>query len=124
MPHLRILWFSFLALATSAIPLVVFAQPVQSMRGPGDHTLFGDPQCSHWLRADAKAKETWLHAILAPINMGYVHRERPAIDRFSSLPSLAPAAKYVDVFCESRRDTKAMNGAIKYFEELISDARS
>jgi hypothetical protein len=96
------------------------AQPLQSLRASGDITLFGNPDCAHWLQVEPKAKEVWLNAILSPINMAYVRREKEVKDKFSSLNSLAPAAKYVDNYCENNQELKAMSGAIKYFEMLTS----
>jgi hypothetical protein len=96
------------------------AQPLQSMRASGDITLFGNPDCVHWLQVEPKAKEVWLNAILSPINMAYVRREKAVKDKFSALTSLAPALKYVDNYCENNRELKAMSGAIKYFEMLNS----
>jgi hypothetical protein len=102
------------------VTLQLFAQSLQSMKTPGDMTLFGNPDCSHWLRVEAEAKEVWLNAILSPINMGFMRREKPPTDKYGALTSLAPAAKFVDSYCASRPDTKAMSGAFKYFEELTA----
>ena len=98
----------------------VGAQPHTSARPPGDKTLFGDPDCAYWLLIEPRAKEVWLSAILRPIHMGYMQREKPAIDRFAALASLAPAAHFVDRFCETRKQEKAMLGAVRFFEELVS----
>jgi hypothetical protein len=97
-----------------------FCQETQTARAPGDTTLFGDPDCVYWPKIDTKEKQVWLNAILSPINMGYMQREKPSINQFAALSSMAPGAKFVDQFCEVNRDKKAMVGAVKYFEELTS----
>jgi hypothetical protein len=52
--------------------------------------------------------------------MGFMRREKPPQDKFAALTSLAPAANFVDMYCASRPDTKAMSGAILYFEKLTA----
>ncbi len=95
------------------------AQPSTSIRGPGDTTLHGNPDCDRWLTLDSKVKGHWLAAILNPINMTYVLRERPEVNRFVALPSLAPAVEYVDAFCVTQTKSKAMSAALNYFEALV-----
>jgi hypothetical protein len=111
---------SLLGVAIGLFTLHLHAQPLSSMHAPGDMTLFGNPDCSHWLRVDPVVKQGWLNAILSPINMGFVRRERPLQDKFAALTSLAPGVKFVDTYCTSRPDTKAMSGAMSYFEELTA----
>jgi hypothetical protein len=94
------------------------AQSTSSIRVPGDITLFGDPDCDHWLPLEFRVKEVWLNAILSPINMTYMHRERPATNRFTALRSLAPAVEFVDDYCQAKPKAKAMSGAVRYFEVL------
>jgi hypothetical protein len=96
------------------------AQLLNSARPPGDITLFGDPDCAFWLRVAPRAKQVWLQAILSPINMGYMQREKPATDKFAALTSLAPAAHFVDGYCEVHQKAKAMQGAVKFFDALMS----
>jgi hypothetical protein len=111
---------SLIGMAICLATLHLHAQPLGSMHAPGDMTLFGNPDCSHWLRVDPVVKQGWLNAILSPINMGFVRREKPAQDKFAALTSLVPGVKYVDSYCGSRPDVKAMSGAMKYFEELTA----
>jgi hypothetical protein len=96
------------------------AQLHNSARPQGDLTLFGDPSCAFWLQVDPQAKLVWLRAILSPINMGYLQREKPAKNKFSELPSLTPAVEYVDHFCAASKESKAMAGALAYFAQLTS----
>ncbi len=91
-----------------------------SIRAPGDLTLHGDPDCAYWLPLDAKVKEVWIKAILNPLNMTYLQRKRPRIDRYGELNSLIPAIAYTDGYCSTRPQSKAMSGAINYFEVLTS----
>jgi hypothetical protein len=95
------------------------AQLSTSIRAPGDTTLHGNPDCDRWLALDFKVKEHWLAAILNPINMTYILREKPKVNRFVALPSLAPAAEYVDAFCVTQPKSKAMSAALSYFEVLV-----
>jgi hypothetical protein len=111
---------SLMGMAICVITLPLHAQPLSSMHAPGDLTLFGNPDCSHWLRVEPLVKEGWLYAILSPINMGFVRREKPAQDKFAALTSLAPGVRFVDGYCASRADSKAMSGALQYFDELTA----
>jgi hypothetical protein len=111
---------ALISMAICLATLQLHAQPLGSMHAPGDMTLFGNPDCSHWLRVDPVLKQGWLNAILSPINMGFLRRERPLQDKFAALTSLAPGVKFVDSYCGSRPDVKAMSGAMKYFEELTA----
>jgi hypothetical protein len=98
------------------------AQLQESIRQTGDLTLFGDPDCAYWLLVEPRAKQVWLQAILSPINMGYMQREKPSSDKFAELKSLVPAMHYVDHYCASRQQGKAMVGAMRFFEELTLTA--
>ncbi len=90
------------------------------IHAPGDTTLHGNPNCRYWSRLEAKVKDTWLKAVLSPINMGYMYRERPTQDRYQALPSLIPAINFVDSYCIENASELAMTGAMRYFERLIS----
>jgi hypothetical protein len=96
------------------------AAPSLSIQAPGDTTLHGDPVCHYWLRLDTQVKETWLRAILSPINMAHMLRLKPPQDRYLALASLAPAIRSVDAFCASQLNEKAMGGAMAYFEYLTA----
>jgi predicted outer membrane repeat protein len=96
------------------------AQNNLSIHAPGDTTLHGNPNCVYWLRLDPKVKDTWLKAILSPLNMGYMYRQKPPVDRYQALPSLGGAIKFVDNYCTENGSAVAMTGALGYFEKLIS----
>ncbi len=99
----------------------LYAQTGLPIRAPGDTTLFGNPTCEYWLQVEPKAKEIWIRAILSPVNMGYMQREKPKKDAFTALTSLVPAANYIDHFCKTQPGKTAMTGALNYFNLLIAD---
>lgn len=107
-----------IALCAVLVPLA--AQETLRIHGTGDTTLHGNPNCRYWLRLEATVKDTWLKAILSPINMGYMYREKPAQDRYQSLPSLIQASNFVDRYCTENASELAMTGAVRYFERLTS----
>jgi hypothetical protein len=109
--------FAVVAIFSSAL---AHAQNAPSIRAPGDLTLFGNPDCTLWLKLDNPQKSVWLNAILSPINFSYMQREKPAKDRYSELKSLTPAIEFVDQYCNKETEQKAMVGAIRYFELLIA----
>jgi hypothetical protein len=102
------------------VALQAYAQLKDSARPPGDLTLFGDPSCAYWVQVEPRAKEVWLNAILRPINMGYMRRERPLADKFAELTSLEPVVQFVDRYCQLRSENKAMEGALEFFKELTT----
>jgi hypothetical protein len=108
-----------IAIGLSALVTQANAQSSPSIRGPGDTTLHGNPDCDRWLTLDSTVKNFWLDAILSPINMTYMLREKPTVDRYVALPSLAPVAEYVDTFCVAQPKSKAMSAALSYFEVLV-----
>jgi hypothetical protein len=110
----------FLSLAVSAQSVHLQAQTSLPIHSPGDTTLHGNPRCAYWSRLDDKVKEVWLKAILSPINMGYMYREKPSKDKYLALKSMAPAISFMDNYCERRTHELAMPGAMRYFEELIA----
>jgi hypothetical protein len=110
----------FLSLALCALSVHVQAQTSLPIHGPGDSTLHGNPKCAYWLSLDDKVKDFWLKAILSPINMGYMYREKPPKDKYLALKSMEPAIDFVNNYCERRTHELAMPGAMRYFEELIA----
>jgi hypothetical protein len=116
-PSVITLLASFILCAVSA---QLAAQETLRIHSPGDTTLHGNPNCRYWLRLDPKVKETWLKAILSPINMGYMYREKPAKDHYQALPSLSSAINFVDNYCTEHVTEPAMIGALRYFEKLTS----
>lgn len=101
-------------------PRLAQTSPPLSIHAPGDSTLHGNPQCGYWLRLDDKVKEVWIKAILSPINMGYMYREKPVKDKYLALASMMPAINFVDAYCTRRNSEVAMHGAMRYFEELTA----
>ena len=83
--------------------------------------LFGNPSCEAWDKLPHAEKIIWIKAFLVPLNLTNVARKKPKVDKFSQLPSLDPAASYVDTFCKVHSEAFASVGALKFLEVVTSD---
>jgi hypothetical protein len=113
-----------IALVLSFASPLAYAQSAPSIRAPGDLTLFGNPDCTLWLKLDTQQKTVWLNAILSPIHFSYLQREKPSKDRYTEQSSPARATEFVDKFCGKETEQKAMLGAIRYFEALTAEPKN
>lgn len=82
-------------------------------------TLFANPRCDAWGGMNKPDKILLLNAILAPLNMAYVTRIKPAVDIFLKLDSVEPAMIYVDNFCTANPDKQANEGMLNYHAQLV-----
>ena len=83
--------------------------------------LFGNPNCEAWDKLPHAEKIIWLKAFLVPLNLTNVARKKPKVDKFSQLPSLDPAASFVDTFCKAHAEAFASVGALKFLEAVTGD---
>lgn len=82
-------------------------------------TLFANPRCDSWATMEKQDKLVLLNAILAPLNMAYVTRIKPAVDIFLKLDSVEPALVYVNDFCAANPDKQANEGMLHYHAQLV-----
>ncbi len=80
--------------------------------------LFGDPRCEDWEKTAQPARLAWITALLAPLNMAYVTRVKPAEDTYSKLASLDNALNAVSTYCAQHPQSQASAGAILYLNTL------
>ena len=95
-------------------PLIFFFLAVSA----NAQDLFGDPRCEDWEKTAPPARLAWINALLAPLNMAYVTRVKPAEDTFSKLASLDNALTAVSTYCAQYPQSKASDGAILYLNTL------
>lgn len=89
------------------------------MAGASAQTLFANPRCDGWLKMEKTDKLVLLNAILAPLNMAYVTRIKPAVDVFLKLDSVEPAMVYVNDYCAANPDKQANEGMLNYHAQLV-----
>ena len=80
--------------------------------------LFGDPRCEDWDKTAQSEKLVWVNALLAPLNMAYMTRVKPAEDKFAKLDSHEEALTAVSTFCAQNPQSQASDGAILYLNTL------
>ena len=95
-----------------------FAQSPVSLRAPGDTSLHGNPSCARWPQIDAAQRETWMRAILVPLNFTFLTANKQAPDRLGALPDLQSGARFIDAYCNTAPDGIAAAGAIQFLEQL------
>jgi hypothetical protein len=83
--------------------------------------LFGDPPCEEWEKTAQPARQVWVNALLAPLNMAYVTRIKPAEDLFSKLTSLDEALSAVSTYCAENPQGQASGGALLYLSKLHAE---
>lgn len=101
------------------IGVVVMLATLAGTTATSAQTLFANPRCDAWADMNKPDKILLLNAILAPLNMAYVTRIKPAVDIFLKLDSLEPAMIYVDDFCAANTDKQANEGMLNYHAQLV-----
>ena len=94
------------------------AQSQVSLRAPGDTSLHGNPSCARWPQIDAAQRETWMRAILVPLNFTFLTANKQAPDRLGALPGLQSGASFIDAYCKTAPNGIAAAGAIQFLEQL------
>lgn len=89
------------------------------MTAASAQTLFANPRCDKWIGMEKQDKLVLLSAILAPLNMAYVTRIKPAIDIFLKLDSVEPALVFVDDYCTTNPENQAIEGMMFYHAQLV-----
>lgn len=92
---------------------------LSDMAAVSAQTLFSNPRCDAWAGMNKPDKIVLLNAILAPLNMAYVTRIKPAVDKFVKLDSVEPALVYVNDFCTANPDKQANEGMLNYHAQLV-----
>ena len=82
-------------------------------------TLFANPRCDKWIALEKPDKVMLLNAIIAPLNMAYVTRVKPAVDIFLKLDSVEPALVFVDDYCTTHPENQAIEGMMFYHAQLV-----
>lgn len=82
-------------------------------------TLFPNPRCDAWLKMEKSDRLVLLNAILAPLNMAYVTRIKPAVDIFLKLDSVEPAFVFVNDYCIVNTNKQAIEGMLTYHAQLV-----
>lgn len=82
-------------------------------------TLFANPRCDKWIAMEKPDKVMLLNAIIAPLNMAYVTRIKPAVDIFLKLDSVEPALIFVNDYCAANPDKQANEGMLYYHAQLV-----
>lgn len=89
------------------------------MTAASAQTLFANPRCDNWARMQKPDKLLLLSAVLAPLNMAYVTRIKPAVDKFVKLDSVEPALVFVDDYCAVNPENQAIEGMMFYHAQLV-----
>jgi hypothetical protein len=82
-------------------------------------TLFANPRCDAWAGIEKPDKLQLLSAVIAPLNMAWATRIKPAVDKFVKLDSVEPALIFVNDFCAANPDKQAIEGMMTYHAELV-----
>lgn len=106
----------FLRPAVSAALAVVV---LTSLTQPSAQTLFANPRCDNWASMEKSDKLVLLNAVIAPLNMAYVTRVKPAVDKFVKLNSVEPALAYVNDYCAANPTMQANAGMLDYHAQLV-----
>ena len=92
---------------------------VSGATGASAQTLFANPRCDAWARIERPDKLQLLSAVIAPLNMAWATRIKPAVDKFVKLDSVEPALVFVNDFCTANPDKQAIEGMMTYHAELV-----
>ena len=104
--------------------LTITAWPAHSgepLKGPDDPTLFGNPSCVLWPKADQADRLNWLNAIVGTLIVTRRINTKGIKDPYNTKAVLVRGTQVVDEYCNGKPQGMAIDGAGKFLESVRAD---